>query len=74
MPKIYSSIAKFKRIEVAIRQARNEHSNVIAEIDKALASKRTSEEIILLNSIRQESVELQKQTVKVLEFLYDGLE
>ncbi len=71
---MYSGISKLKRIEMYLRRVVGGYNKVTEEIDRALSAKRTKQETALLRSIRQECLELQKQSAKVVQHLYHGLD
>ena len=70
---MYSAISKFKRLELTLRQALVEYGKAIDEIDRALGAKRNKKERDLLLAIREESIELQMQSTKVIQHLYRGV-
>jgi len=74
MAKIYTTIPKFKRIELSLRETIIAHRKVIDEIDKALSSNRTDEERKLLHTIRQECLELQKKSRELHANFYVSIE
>ena len=74
MTQLYSEIPKFKRIELLLRKTSSGYRDILDEIDRALEKKRTNKEIALLNSIRQECVELYKQSKNAILHLNEGLD
>ena len=70
MAPIKSQAEKFKRVEVTIRQTLQNFTKATIEIDKALQGKRTSKEIELLESIKEDWNNLHKQAQDILMRLY----
>ena len=70
MAPIQPQAEKFKRVEITIRQALQHFAKASAQIDKALQAKRTSNEIELLESIKEDWNDLHKQAQDVLMRLF----
>ena len=56
-----------------LRRVVGGYNKVTEEIDRALSAKRIKQETALVRSIRYEYFELQKQSAKVVQHLYHGI-
>lgn len=74
MTRVYSEIPKFKRVEASLREATNAYRRVIAEIDKALAGRRTAKETDALVDLRKRCSTFHKESLAVLGGFYDTVE
>ena len=74
MPKQYANIARFKRIEAALRKVTVSCSEVTEEIDKAMKGKRTEKEKEALDKIRNECLVLKQKGRDLLHDLYGCVE
>lgn len=70
MAKLYADIPKFKKVEAALREAVAGFRPALAEIERALAGRRSSEEEALLKSIRDQTIKAQDHAKQVLHRLY----
>lgn len=58
MTKVYADVTEFKKLEAAMRAVPNSIRDVLAEIDKLSAAKRSADETIYLNGLREETIKL----------------
>ena len=72
--RIYSAIAKFKAVELPLRNATNNFRETMEKIDDALGKRRTESEVALLKAIRAQVAKLREDTSGVLHRLYSEVD
>ncbi len=71
--KAYADIDRFKKVEAAVRAAAQAHRAAVAEIDTALAGKRSDADRALLKAAKADCERLYAETRGILHRLFEAL-
>jgi len=74
MARVYSNIAKFKRVEASFREAANAWPKAIKEIDEAMSGRRTNAELATLTWLRDQCVRFRQESIDLMGQFYDRVD